>query len=526
VFFIHDVFQKYRPKILNAVGLFWERTPALLYGLALFLGISFYQVPFMAVAAPILALWGCLPFALWKNQRDLIFRLLLAASLACAGYFYAYTFDNAIEVPEEGLHGKARLVITDIRKKKSSSGLNWYLDAMVQSFETSKREILSDVPVTLMLSAKEENFIPAVEQEWEVHATLTYFQKIDKYFLKTRKDARWTPLGHSWRGQLTLWRERIKRAVADYTSSVMESSRSGPFLAGMVTGQFDDTVLKHHFGRFGVQHILAISGFHFSLLGAIAGFFLRLFMTKRFATGLLGILLSGYFLILGVTASVLRAWLTITIAICAYLLQRRPTALNSLGIALAAVSLIEPSCYGQVGFQCSFAITAAILMFYHPSHKLFEKLLPVRHLSQAIQWDFFTQHVYIASGAVRTILALTLAVNLAAIPLLIYHFQSFPLFSLLYNLFFPFFVSLSMFFLIVGSLLHAFFETLGQLIHTLNGYYTYFVVSLALEAPPAMDIVIRTTEIPAAIVTAFLTLLFALGIAYKSPQQDEWISFF
>ena len=153
---------------------------------------------------------------------------------------------------------------------------------------------------------------------------------------------------------------------------------------------------------------------------------------------------------------------------------------------------------------------------------MLEKIQPKRDLSVAVNWDFTMQHTYIAACAIRSVIALTLAVNVAAIPLILYHSQGFPLFSLLYNLFFPFLVGLSMLLLILGIIGEAVFSLLGQAIHTFNGYFTYGVIGLALDAPPALDLVLRVPEMNAAIPIILLTLFFLVGIILKQREQIEF----
>lgn len=515
--------QQRQPLLLEAFHAFWERNPALLYGLAMFLGICSYHFPEWVLIIPALILWLFLPFAYYFNYKILCIRLLLAGVITGTAFIYAKAHCPTIELPLQGVHGKAALSIHSVQKRKTIMGIKWVAEARIDSFLTDSGTELPPVEAGLLFPADQNSFIPSFDQKWTVEGILKNSRQTGKYVFKTKADARWTPLGYNWRGSLAVWREKIKSSVRIYLDSIMESSHSAPFLAGLFTGQFDDSVLSHHFGRFGIQHILAISGFHFALLAAVLGFLLSLFFSKKIAVGILGVLLTFYFVILGSSASILRAWISCILGIIAYLCCRRSAGLNILGISLGIVCILDPYCYTQPGFQYSFAITAAILLFCGPFEELLNKILPKRDLSIAVNWDFTMQHIYIIGCAIRSVLALTLAVNVAAIPLILYHSQGFPLFSLLYNLFFPFLVSISMLLIILGTIGETIFSALGQAIHTFNGYFTYGVIGLALDAPPALDIVLRVPELNAAVPIICLTFLFILGIALKQRNDESKI---
>lgn len=92
-------------------------------------------------------------------------------------------------------------------------------------------------------------------------------------------------------------------------------------------------------------------------------------------------------------------------------------------------------------------------------------------------------------------LALGFAVNLVTLPMMFYHFHRFPFLGLLYNLFFPAMVSISMFLLLFPP-----FVGLNQL-------FTKFMLNLTYNMPPALDIVWRVENFPIEVVVGVLSLL-------------------
>ena len=77
----------------------------------------------------------------------------------------------------------------------------------------------------------------------------------------------------------------------------------------------EDRLMQFEFGRFGLQHIMAISGFHFAILAGFFSFGLHLMLNRRVANAFLIALLSTYFVFLGAGPSILRAWMTILITL-------------------------------------------------------------------------------------------------------------------------------------------------------------------------------------------------------------------
>jgi competence protein ComEC len=134
------------------------------------------------------------------------------------------------------------------------------------------------------------------------------------------------------------------------------------------------------------------------------------------------------------------------------------------------------------------------------------------------------QHAYIILTYFRQALALTIAVNLVALPMSLCTFEKFQLLSLVYNLFFPFMVSFSMFLLIIGLTLGLLISPLGNLFHTFNNTFTKFVLDFTSNLPQSFDLVIYSDRLSTSFLTSYLSLLFVLGILLKEwlkNQQEE-----
>jgi competence protein ComEC len=266
---------------------------------------------------------------------------------------------------------------------------------------------------------------------------------------------------------------------------------------------------------------MAISGLHFSIIAAFLGFALSLFFPRKLAAVIVLLLLSCYFLFLGMSPSVLRAWVSVTIALGALFIERKSIALNSLGIALLFIAVGQPLWTQHIGFQFSFGITAAILLFFAPCDRWLKKFFPKRVLSQVVNIGWLDQHGYCFLNYARQAVSLSLAVNLVALPLTLYHFHQFPVMSLIYNLFFPPMVSISLLLLIPGLALAWIFPWLGQQLHVANETYTQFLLNFAFNLPKAFDVIWYVDTIPTVVLCCYLAILLVVGIGNFEQEEQQ-----
>ena len=376
---------------------------------------------------------------------------------------------------------------------------------------------IENVPYSLSLPRKGEFNRHSGGRSYVVEAKLKKSEK-GGYFLAVNKDTPWHPVKGSWGlAEMRFW---AKRYATDYIYGHISSGRAAKFLAGLAVGEFDDRMMVYEFSRFGLQHLMAISGFHFGIIAYIFGLFLCLFLPFHRAQKTLMVLLSVYCLFLGWAPSVMRAWITIMIGLMGQAICKQGNGLNSLGIALLVILIIDPLAYQNIGFQFSFATTAAILLFFQPMHDLVQYIFPKRHLSEMLEFDKLSQHAYILLSGFRTSLALSMAVTIIAVPMTLVLFHKFPVLSLFYNLFFPFLVSFSMLFLILG-ILWSWIPPISYFIHEINTIYTECVLNVAYELPTRYDVVWIWHGLDGAYVVVWMTILYLIGFIMNGFRKEE-----
>lgn len=465
------------------------------------LGTAFALEPLWEWMIPSL----CLFFPILFRDSNLVPRLALALLLAVSSAGYIRLNYQLPDLTEEGIPGKGHLHIHTLGKSHSHIGSRWIYRGTLKTFKQNEKTIARNIPVSISINDTLTVNRPPADINYEVKGILKQSQE-GYYSLIPNKNDPWIGLKRSW--SPVEWRYSAKQWVKEYIKKQIRKEQSAIFLSGLATGEFEDKVMSHDFGRFGLQHIMAISGFHFAIIAGILSLLLRLILPQRSTPLFIMLLLSSYFLFLGVTASILRAWIAIVLAFSSQLFYKRANGLNSLGIGLMVVLILDPLMIRGIGFQFSFAVTAAILLLYGLCETGIETIMEKKGLFETRLMNRVNQHGYMVIQAARQGIALALAVNLAALPLLLFHFHKFPLMSLFFNLFFPFLVSISMLLLLLGLLI--------PLFHPLNSLYTGALLSLTYKMPPAVDIYWRMESLPLGILTLYLSLLFLISIYARS----------
>lgn len=197
-------------------------------------------------------------------------------------------------------------------------------------------------------------------------------------------------------------------------------------LAGILLG-VDNNIpvgIQQAFKNTGTSHIVAISGFNIAI---IAGIFVTLF--SRFFGKKIGAILAilsiiFYTLLVGASASVVRAAIMGTLSIIAAQFGRRNLALTALAASALVMALISPFVLWDIGFQLSFAATLGLVIYAQPMQEAVTAFLihyfPLSNVEKFV-------------GPFSDYFLLTLAAQITTLPITIYHFGRLSLVSFIAN---------------------------------------------------------------------------------------------
>ena len=467
--------------------MFWTHHPALPYAICLSLGLRLGLDPHPAFLIPLLTLLK-VPKA----------RLILAFLTGVAGYFLALTQYHFPPAHESSWEGSGTLEITSLKKGSSYKQEAWIYKGVFHRFGPF-REL--NVGFTIL---DKRGFRPDAGALYYVEGVIKRGK--NSFQLKAQS---WERVGAN--PNLLEMRAAWKEKASHWITQNIPHARSAHLLTGLLTGDFDDKLLTFDFSRFGLQHLMAISGFHFTVIASLLSMILSLFFPKKPLLIVLSVSLTVYFLFLGPSPSILRAWFSSMVVFLATLLGKQSRGLNTLAFSFIAVLLLDPLAVFSIGCLFSFGVTAAILLFFEDADTWLKKILMPRKLVHVQNMPYLKQILLVILTFIRQSLALNLAVTLIALPMTLYFFHQFPFLSLFYNLFFPFLVSFSMLFLLL-ALLTAWIPPLSHLIHLINSYYTDFILNLTHELPHSWDLTWKISDFPLMLFISIITIIYSLSL--------------
>ncbi len=464
---------------INKHIFFWQRHPALLYALTLLIGTS--TALFFDHYLWIL-LWIC---------YLLCCRFFLQIVFLFASFAYGFFHQIPSHIPEEEITAIFSPSFLQNHHSPFEKGL---------LYKGTLQYDAASFPCAIYLRGK-SNSRPLANQNYIIRGNLQQRGAYDFVF----KPKEWKPLPLSW--SLAELRYQTKEKFKNLLAKHLPSPKTATFLSSLTTGDVEDRLLRYEFGRVGLQHILAISGFHFGILIAFLTFFLNFFLSSTQKIGLLFLFLSLYYIFIGSSPSVERSYLTALFYLLGKWTGRSTSGLNLLGCAMGIELLSNPFASGNMGFQLSFLSCAAILLFFPLFENGIQTFLPKRSWAEIQSLTLFSQHGYLFSSFFRKAISLNLAINLALLPLLLFHFHQFPLLSLIYNLFFPFFISIAMGLLLSALIFHLLFPPIAACLYAIADAFTSFLLNLIANPLLSLDFSLRTQALSGTFVVIYLFLL-------------------
>jgi len=200
-------------------------------------------------------------------------------------------------------------------------------------------------------------------------------------------------------------------------SSLSVNSKS--LLLSLLIGDrgFIDKATKDNFSALGVSHILSVSGLHVGIIYVILAFLIGLLWNKNAYVPLVIILLLIWFYcwMVGFEAAVLRSALMFSLHAIGNALGKKSSLLHTTVLSAFIILVINPFFLYDIGFQLTYGAMLGII-FIMP---IFQDVLKVKspYLKPIID-----------------LLLLSLAVQITLLPLLIFHFQTLPVYFMLANL--------------------------------------------------------------------------------------------
>ena len=299
--------------------LFFKKNPALIVSLLFLTGLAFASRPSITFTlAPSLLL---LP---WIRKP---IRLAPLLAIFILGFFYGKISSEKFPENTEYFQGTALFYPSEIKTHKNHFKKSFSLKGKIKSMRGDSGEMATNITCSISLP---QSLRPLGCKKYLIRGTLE--KNEGRFSFEPENNEAWTEVGSSF--SLPEYRFKAKTFLSKKLEKIYRNSTVCNFLIALTIGELSDQLLRFSFGRLGLQHILAISGFHFGLLALFLGFFFRLFLKERPALFGLLISLSLYFFLVGSSPSILRAYLAIVLYLIGRLGKRQTSSLNILGVVL------------------------------------------------------------------------------------------------------------------------------------------------------------------------------------------------
>ena len=202
--------------------------------------------------------------------------------------------------------------------------------------------------------------------------------------------------------------ELRSRAAKILAQDLEDHPERGGARQAMLLGQRHELTddAKSLFMRSGTMHLFAISGLHIGVIAAVLHGLLRALRISRLTAFIIGSgLLLGYVDLIGQTPSAVRAWLMITCFHGARVWRAPGNSVAAIAASALLVLLWDPMQLFSAGFQMSYAIVFALLLYGVPLGEHWQRLvqpwrdLPVASLSPRQRWVQSRTEVVLMAGA-------------------------------------------------------------------------------------------------------------------------------
>lgn len=200
------------------------------------------------------------------------------------------------------------------------------------------------------------------------------------------------------------------------------SFRSREFLKGIILADRTeiDAETVEDFNRSGLVHFLAISGTHIVVVFGMFYFLMMRFSPvgfRKYAIVISLLFIWIFAVFIGFGNSVMRSCIMITVYFVYVLLQRKPDLLHSMALSAFIILMIDTQQIFDVGFQLSFLAVLGIYWLNQPILKYLPR-----------QDHYFKKIIY-------NTISISIAAQLATLPLVLYYFHQFSLISIFANFF-------------------------------------------------------------------------------------------
>ena len=230
----------------------------------------------------------------------------------------------------------------------------------------------------------------------------------------------WRVLGSKSKGLDVFANDARQFLLSSLQSNGIEGDQYA-IASALILGSKDelDFKVKQAYATAGAMHVLAVSGLHVGIIFLILNTLLSILDSSKkgrvVKAIILLIVLWSYALLTGLSPSVLRASTMFSFVIMGTVLNRKSSIYNTLAASAFFLLIINPNLLFEVGFQLSYIAVLGIVY-----------LQPLIYKRIYTRWWLLDK--------IWAITAVSIAAQIATLPLTLYYFNQFPVYFMLSNL--------------------------------------------------------------------------------------------
>jgi len=238
-------------------------------------------------------------------------------------------------------------------------------------------------------------------------------------FLKQREVA---VLNRSKGNPVIAFALKLRSEQIAYYQQVFKTKNACAFASTLILGYKSDLGqdIIDIYAKTGTIHVLSVSGMHVGIVYLVFNLILRFMDRRRWTraikTTLILLFIWFYALLTGLSPSVLRSAIMISVFIAAKSFSRNSNKYNITAFAAFSLLLYDPFLIWDVGFQLSFLAVLGLIW-----------------LQPKIEDWWKTENKWLSK--IWSAVAMSLAAQLITYPLSVYYFHQFPVYFLISNLF-------------------------------------------------------------------------------------------
>lgn len=491
----------------------------------------------LPLSAAILTVAGMISLLIKKLRKDTIIPVVLLTS--AVALIMLYGFNIAYVNPTDCLEGNKITVtgqICDLPYEQNNR-VYYKIETSEILFPNAPQHTTILVSSKKALRAELYDTITAEVKIYTNNNTTNKNYNISRNtFLKGSLDI-YSDIGivHNDNKPLYYYALSIRQYMLETINRQLPKSEAG-FVSAIILGDkssisYED---KEMFRASGISHIIAVSGFHLTVITQIFMFALY-YLTggrKRIASLLCAAFVFLFMAVVGFSPSVVRAGIMQMIYLLGESIFLKSDPFNSLGLAALILCFRNPYSAADVGFLLSFAATFGILLW---SNKLSEKIFRYlyRRVRRLRKFHFVRKHgivwsLYPSIKSVSSLTAVSISALVLTTPITLIYFKTFTPYALLTNILVGLAVSALIFtaFIMVLLRMSMIFQFMELPFILMTGLLLKYVVGVAdfISGLPFAKIVAAEEYIPICIILSLIAIVSAYFISHKEKGKTVKIS--